>query len=85
MVIQWLKNLDHNGNGFVFQERCQQEIDAVLEGREEPSFEDRHKMPFTQAVIHESQRAASTLPLSVFHCTTKDTVLTGYQIPKVRS
>lgn len=64
------------------QERCQQEIDAVLEGRDEPSFEDRHKMPFTQAVIHESQRAASTLPLSVFHCTTKDTVLTGYQIPK---
>ncbi|KAL2090765.1 hypothetical protein ACEWY4_013028 [Coilia grayii] len=64
------------------QERCHQEIDSVLNGKEAPSFEDRHHMPFVQAVIHESQRAASTLPLSVFHCTTKDTELTGYQIPK---
>ncbi|PWS21007.1 hypothetical protein DKP78_25855, partial [Enterococcus faecium] len=29
------------------QERCQQEIDEVLEGRDKPSFEDRHKMPYT--------------------------------------
>ncbi|XP_076124065.1 cytochrome P450 2F2-like [Alosa pseudoharengus] len=64
------------------QERCQQEIDMVLEGRDQLCFEDRHRMPYTQAVVHETQRAASTLPLSVFHCTTKDTELTGYQIPK---
>lgn len=56
----------------------------VLEGKDEPCFEDRHHMPYTQAVIHESQRSASTLPLSVFHCTTKDTGLMGYDIPKVR-
>ncbi|CAB1313563.1 unnamed protein product [Coregonus sp. 'balchen'] len=31
------------------KERCQQEIDTVLEGKEHASFEDRHRMPYTQA------------------------------------
>nr|XP_046250389.1 cytochrome P450 2F2-like [Scatophagus argus] len=64
------------------QERCQQEIDQVLEGKDEASFEDRHQMPYVQAVIHEIQRVANITPLSVFHCTTKDTELMGYSIPK---
>ncbi|XP_030587501.1 cytochrome P450 2F2-like [Archocentrus centrarchus] len=64
------------------QERCQQEIDKVLEGKDRASFEDRHNMPYMQAVIHEIQRVANTVPLSVFHCTTGDTELMGYSIPK---
>ncbi|XP_068996105.1 cytochrome P450 2F2-like [Embiotoca jacksoni] len=64
------------------QERCQQEINQVLEGKDQANFEDRHKMPYMQAVIHEVQRVANTVPLSVFHCTTKDTELMGYSIPK---
>ncbi|XP_056595333.1 cytochrome P450 2F2-like [Triplophysa dalaica] len=64
------------------QARCQREIDDVLEGKDHASFEDRHNMPYTQAVIHEVQRVANTVPLSVFHCTTKDTELMGYNIPK---
>ncbi|XP_068595090.1 cytochrome P450 2F2-like [Brachionichthys hirsutus] len=64
------------------QERCQQEMDDVLQGKTEASFDDRHQMPYTQAVIHEVQRIANTVPLSVFHCTTKDTELMGYSIPK---
>uniref|UniRef100_A0A3P8PQI3 Cytochrome P450, family 2, subfamily X, polypeptide 9 n=1 Tax=Astatotilapia calliptera TaxID=8154 RepID=A0A3P8PQI3_ASTCA len=64
------------------QEKCQQEIDQVLEGKDQATFEDRHKMPYIQAVIHEIQRVANTVPLSVFHCTTKDTELMGYSIPK---
>eukprot|EP00064_Thunnus_orientalis_P002373 superscaffoldBa00000169_g2380 len=62
--------------------RCQQEIDQVLEGKDRASFEDRNNMPYMQAVIHEVQRIANTVPLSVFHCTTKDTELMGYSIPK---
>ncbi|KAI4884375.1 hypothetical protein NFI96_000285 [Prochilodus magdalenae] len=64
------------------QERCQQEIDEVLEGKACASFDDRHKMPYIQAVIHESQRIANTVPLGVFHCTSRDTELMGYSIPK---
>ncbi|XP_076878156.1 cytochrome P450 2F2-like isoform X2 [Brachyhypopomus gauderio] len=64
------------------QERCRQEIDEVLEGKAQASFEDRHNMPYTQAVIHESQRVANILPLSLFHCTMRDTQLMGYSIPK---
>uniref|UniRef100_A0A8C5H0Z0 Cytochrome P450 2F2-like n=1 Tax=Gouania willdenowi TaxID=441366 RepID=A0A8C5H0Z0_GOUWI len=64
------------------QERCQQEIDKVLEGKEFVCFEDRHNMPYMQAVIHEVQRIANTVPLSVFHCTIKDTEIMGYSIPK---
>uniref|UniRef100_A0A672FPN2 Cytochrome P450 2F2-like n=2 Tax=Salarias fasciatus TaxID=181472 RepID=A0A672FPN2_SALFA len=72
----YLMNFPH------IQERCQQEIDRVLEGKDQVSFEDRHNMPYMQAVIHEVQRVANTVPLSVFHCTTKDTELMGYSIPK---
>ncbi|XP_026168035.1 cytochrome P450 2J6-like [Mastacembelus armatus] len=64
------------------QERCQQEIDQVLEAKDRASFEDRHNMPYVQAVIHEVQRIANTVPLSVFHCTSKDTELMGYSIPR---
>ncbi|KAM3609398.1 uncharacterized protein V6R79_014182 [Siganus canaliculatus] len=64
------------------QERCQQEIDTVLEGKDQVCFTDRYSMPYMQAVIHEVQRVANTLPLSVFHCTTKHTELMGYSIPK---
>ncbi|XP_023277115.1 cytochrome P450 2F2-like [Seriola lalandi dorsalis] len=64
------------------QELCQQEIDEVLGGKQQASFDDRHNMPYMQAVIHEVQRVANTVPLSVFHSTTKDTELMGYSIPK---
>lgn len=64
------------------QERCQKEIDEVLQEKDQACDEDRNNMPYTQAVIHEVQRVANTVPLSVFHCTTKDTELMGYSIPK---
>ncbi|XP_066504716.1 cytochrome P450 2D15-like [Hoplias malabaricus] len=64
------------------QEKCQQEIDEVLKCKADASFEDRHKMPYTQAVIHESLRIAKTVPLGTPHCTTNDTELMGYKIPK---
>ncbi|XP_034032992.1 cytochrome P450 2D15-like [Thalassophryne amazonica] len=64
------------------QERCQQEIDMVLEGRDQVTYEDRHKMPYTQAVIHEVQRIANIAPLSVVRRIRNDMELMGYSIPK---
>ncbi|XP_017579851.1 cytochrome P450 2F2-like [Pygocentrus nattereri] len=63
------------------QERCQQEIDEVLEGKAHACFEDRLNMPYTQAVVHECQRIAITVP-TAFHSTSRDTELMGYSIPK---
>uniref|UniRef100_A0A672SLR2 Cytochrome P450, family 2, subfamily X, polypeptide 9 n=1 Tax=Sinocyclocheilus grahami TaxID=75366 RepID=A0A672SLR2_SINGR len=37
------------------QAKCQKEIDEVLEGKDHASYEDRHNMPYTLAVIHEVQ------------------------------
>ncbi|XP_076148095.1 cytochrome P450 2F2-like isoform X2 [Alosa pseudoharengus] len=64
------------------QEQCHQEIDAMLGCRECVSFDDRHTMPYVQAVIHESQRVGNVVPLSVFHTATTHTQLHGYTIPK---
>ncbi|KAM9470718.1 cytochrome P450 2D3-like isoform 2-T2 [Clarias gariepinus] len=64
------------------QKRCQQEIDEIMDGKSQASFEDRHNMPYTQAMIHECLRVADITPLSVFHCTTRDTELMNYTIPK---
>ncbi|XP_063042620.1 cytochrome P450 2F5-like [Engraulis encrasicolus] len=64
------------------QERCHEEIDTVLGSCESVSYEDRHSMPYVQAMIHEAQRMADVLPLSIFHTTTTHTQLHGYTIPK---
>lgn len=72
-----------NVNLNTFSEQCQREIDEVLGDREHVTFEDRNAMPYVQAVIHEGQRVADIIPLSMFHTATTNTRLRGYNIPKV--
>ncbi|XP_053282380.1 cytochrome P450 2J6 [Pleuronectes platessa] len=64
------------------QERCQQEIDEALEGKHSVTYDDRHNMPYIQAMIHEVQRIGNIVPLSIVHSTTKDTEVMGYSIPR---
>ncbi|XP_073731643.1 cytochrome P450 2B4-like [Misgurnus anguillicaudatus] len=64
------------------QERCHKEIVQVLGYDRLPSMDDRDKLPYTYATVHEIQRCANIVPLGVFHETTQPTKLRGYDIPK---
>ncbi|XP_043918594.1 cytochrome P450 2K1-like [Protopterus annectens] len=63
------------------QKKVQEEIDSVL-GSAHPRAEHRKHMPFTDAVIHETQRLANILPMDLPHETTANVYLRGYFIPK---
>ena len=68
---------------YATNDRVQEEIDRVV-GRERlPTVEDRAAMPYTDAVIHEVQRFADVIPMSLPHRVTRDTNFRGFTIPRV--
>ncbi|XP_048057707.1 cytochrome P450 2K1-like isoform X1 [Megalobrama amblycephala] len=63
------------------QDRVQDEIDGVIGGRQ-PVVDDRKKLPYTDAVIHETQRLANIVPMNLPHKTSCDVHFNGYFIKK---
>ncbi|GFV86895.1 cytochrome P450 18a1 [Trichonephila clavipes] len=64
------------------QKRIQAEIDEVV-GRERfPTWQDRPRMPYTEACIAELMRWRTIVPLNLLRYTLQDTELNGYFIPK---
>ncbi|XP_050764240.1 cytochrome P450 2C5-like [Gymnogyps californianus] len=64
------------------QAKVQEEIDAVVGAGRAPSMEDKLRMPYTNAVIHELQRYQKTRIENFPRMTTQDVVFRGYTIPK---
>ncbi|TSK87598.1 Cytochrome P450 2K1 [Bagarius yarrelli] len=64
-----------------FQDCVQEELDRVIGGRQ-PVVKDRKNLPYTDAVIHEIQRLANIVPMSLPHTTSCDVKFQGYFIKK---
>uniref|UniRef100_A0A3B1K1T7 Cytochrome P450 family 2 subfamily R member 1 n=1 Tax=Astyanax mexicanus TaxID=7994 RepID=A0A3B1K1T7_ASTMX len=62
-------------------EKVHREIDSVLNGRA-PTMEDKQRMPYVEAVLHEVLRFCNIVPLGIFRATSQDTVVRGYTIPR---
>ncbi|XP_066494455.1 cytochrome P450 2G1-like isoform X2 [Tiliqua scincoides] len=63
-------------------ERIQGEIDQVVGQNRAMSMEDRLRMPYTDAVLHELQRFIDFNPLGIPRSVTQDIKFAGYIIPK---
>ncbi|XP_077949582.1 cytochrome P450 2K1 [Gasterosteus aculeatus] len=63
------------------QDRVREELSEVV-GSRQVQVEDRMKLPFTDAVIHETQRLANIVPMAIPHKTTQDVTFQGHFIKK---
>ncbi|XP_056621924.1 cytochrome P450 1A1 [Triplophysa dalaica] len=64
------------------QERLHRELNEKIGTERTPRLSDRSVTPLLEAFILEIFRHSSFLPFTIPHCTTRDTSLNGYFIPK---
>ncbi|XP_040848359.1 cytochrome P450 2C9-like isoform X2 [Ochotona curzoniae] len=62
--------------------KIREEIERVIGRDRSPCMQDRSRMPYTDAVIHEIQRYIDLIPISMPHAVTCDVKFRNYFIPK---
>lgn len=68
---------------FPCSDQVQQELSKVV-GNRRVLVEDRKNLPYVDAVVHEVQRVANIVPMSLPHKTSRDVEFQGYFIKKVK-
>ena len=68
----------------VLSAKVQDEIERVIGRHQSPCMQDRSRMPYTNAVLHEIQRYIDLVPNNLPHAVTRDIKFRNYVIPKVR-
>lgn len=63
------------------QAKVHEELDRIIGSERSPAYSDRPLLPYTEAVLLETHRYATIVPLSVPHMTSRSTQLMGYTIP----
>uniref|UniRef100_A0A8C4H0X1 Cytochrome P450 2K1 n=1 Tax=Dicentrarchus labrax TaxID=13489 RepID=A0A8C4H0X1_DICLA len=63
------------------QDQVQEELSRMI-GSRQVQLEDRKNLPFTDAVIHETQRLANIVPMSLPHRTSQDITFQHHFIKK---
>ncbi|MEQ2166597.1 Cytochrome P450 2K1 [Goodea atripinnis] len=63
------------------QDKVQEELRRVI-GDRQVQIADRKNLPYTDAVIHETQRLANIIPTALPHKTTRDIIFQGHFIKK---
>ncbi|XP_058509006.1 cytochrome P450 2K1-like [Solea solea] len=61
------------------QDQVQEELSTVV-GNRQVQIDDRKNLPYTDAVIHETQRLANVVPMALPHKTSRDITFQGYFI-----
>ena len=64
------------------QEKVLKEVNSITETERHVALADRPRMPYAEAVVMETLRLSSFVPISEPHWTLSDTTLFGYRIPK---
>uniref|UniRef100_A0A0W0FEP3 Cytochrome P450 n=1 Tax=Moniliophthora roreri TaxID=221103 RepID=A0A0W0FEP3_MONRR len=64
------------------QKRAQGEIDRVIGKDRLPTYDDRPKLPYIEAVLRETLRWHPVAPLGLFHAALSDDTVNGYYVPK---
>uniref|UniRef100_A0A8C3HQ17 Cytochrome P450 2J6-like n=1 Tax=Chrysemys picta bellii TaxID=8478 RepID=A0A8C3HQ17_CHRPI len=78
----YLKNLCARIQRGIELKKVQKELDTVLGPSQLICYEDRKKLPYANAVIHEIQRYCSIVLIAIPRESGKDTTLQGFPIPK---
>lgn len=63
-------------------DQVREEITRVI-GSRQVQIEDRKDMPFSDAVVHETQRFGNIVPMNISHRTSQDVTFQGHFIKKV--